>query len=41
MNSIIEGISKKFKEFKPNMKEDVRNKEIQKWNAAIVKTKTV
>ena len=37
----LKTMNKKFKEFKPNMKEDVKNKEIQKWNAAIVKTKTV
>ncbi|HNE11092.1 MAG TPA: FGGY-family carbohydrate kinase, partial [Leptospiraceae bacterium] len=37
----LKAMNKKFKEFKPAMKEEVRNREIEKWNTAIVKTKTV
>ncbi len=32
--------SKKFKEYKPSMKEEIRNLEIAKWNEAIKRTKT-
>ena len=37
----LKAMNKKFKEFKPNMKVEQREKEIQNWNKAIVKTKTV
>ena len=37
----LKAMNKRFKEFKPSMKEETRAKEIQKWNTAIVKTKTV
>jgi glycerol kinase len=37
----LKSMNKKYKEFKPTMKEEIRAREIEKWNTATVKTKTV
>jgi glycerol kinase len=34
-------MSKRFKEYRPSMKEEIRQAEIKKWEIAISKTKTV